>query len=34
MRRSVLMDGKVWDASDPDSYISSFPIRRTALAGA
>jgi ABC-type nitrate/sulfonate/bicarbonate transport system substrate-binding protein len=34
MRRSVLMDGKVWDGSDPDTYISSFPIRRTALAGA
>jgi nitrate/nitrite transport system substrate-binding protein len=34
MRRSVLMDGKVWDGSGPDSYISSFPIRRTALAGA
>ncbi|MCS0629739.1 ABC transporter substrate-binding protein [Telluria mixta] len=28
MRRSVLMDGKVWDGSDPDTYISSFPIRR------
>jgi len=34
MRRSVLMDGKVWDGSDPDTYISSFSIRRTALAGA
>ena len=34
MRRSVLMDGKVWDGADPDTYISSFPIRRTALAGA
>ena len=34
MRRSVLMDGKVWDGLDPDAYISSFPIRRTALAGA
>jgi nitrate/nitrite transport system substrate-binding protein len=33
-RRSVLMDGKVWDGSGPDAYISSFPIRRTALAGA
>jgi nitrate/nitrite transport system substrate-binding protein len=34
MRRSVLMDGKVWDGAWPDAYISSFPIRRTALAGA
>jgi nitrate/nitrite transport system substrate-binding protein len=34
MRRSVLMDGKVWDGADPDTYISSFPIRRTVLAGA
>jgi nitrate/nitrite transport system substrate-binding protein len=34
MRRSVLMDGKVWDGADPDTYISSFPIRRIALAGA
>ncbi|WP_371763620.1 CmpA/NrtA family ABC transporter substrate-binding protein [Massilia sp.] len=34
MRRSVLMDGKVWDGLEPDAYISSFPIRRTALAGA
>ncbi|PQO92449.1 nitrate transporter [Massilia phosphatilytica] len=34
MRRSVLMDGKVWDGADPDTYISSFAIRRTALAGA
>ncbi|SDF04778.1 nitrate/nitrite transport system substrate-binding protein [Massilia sp. PDC64] len=34
MRRSVLMDGKVWDGSAPDTYISSFPLRRTALAGA
>jgi nitrate/nitrite transport system substrate-binding protein len=34
MRRSVLMDGKVWDGTDPDSYISSFPIRRPALVGA
>jgi nitrate/nitrite transport system substrate-binding protein len=34
MRRSVLMDGKVWDGSSPDTYISSFPIRRIALAGA
>ena len=34
MRRSVLMDGKVWDGADPDTYISSFPIRCTALAGA
>ncbi len=34
MRRSALMDGKVWDGSNPDSYISSFPIRRVALAGA
>jgi nitrate/nitrite transport system substrate-binding protein len=33
-RRSVLMDGKVWDGSNCDAYISSFPIRRTALAGA
>jgi nitrate/nitrite transport system substrate-binding protein len=33
-RRSVLMDGKVWDGSGPDAYISSFPIRRVALAGA
>jgi nitrate/nitrite transport system substrate-binding protein len=34
MRRSVLMDGKVWDGSVPDAYISSFPIRRQALVGA
>jgi nitrate/nitrite transport system substrate-binding protein len=34
MRRSVLMDGKVWDGSAPDGYLSSFPIRRPALAGA
>jgi nitrate/nitrite transport system substrate-binding protein len=34
MRRSVLMDGKVWDGADPDAYISSFPLRRHALAGA
>jgi nitrate/nitrite transport system substrate-binding protein len=34
MRRSVLMDGKVWDGTNPDGYISSFPIRRPALAGA
>jgi ABC-type nitrate/sulfonate/bicarbonate transport system substrate-binding protein len=34
MRRSVLMDGKVWDGAWPDAYVSSFPIRRTALAGA
>ncbi|WP_075794839.1 CmpA/NrtA family ABC transporter substrate-binding protein [Massilia putida] len=34
MRRSVLMDGKVWDGTDPDAYISSFSIRRPALAGA
>jgi nitrate/nitrite transport system substrate-binding protein len=34
MRRSVLMDGKVWDGSNPGSYISSFPLRRIALAGA
>jgi nitrate/nitrite transport system substrate-binding protein len=33
-RRSLLMDGKVWDGSGPDAYISSFPIRRVALAGA
>ncbi|MFS2019227.1 nitrate ABC transporter substrate-binding protein, partial [Massilia sp. CT11-108] len=31
MRRSVLMDGKVWDGLAPDAYISSFPIRRTAF---
>jgi nitrate/nitrite transport system substrate-binding protein len=34
MRRSVLMDGKIWDGAAPDAYISSFPIRRQALAGA
>jgi len=34
MRRSVLMDGKVWDGSVPDTYISSFPIRRQAMVGA
>jgi nitrate/nitrite transport system substrate-binding protein len=34
VRRSVLMDGKVWDGTDPEAYISSFPIRRLALAGA
>jgi nitrate/nitrite transport system substrate-binding protein len=34
MRRSVLMDGKVWDGTAPDAYLSSFPIRRPALAGA
>jgi nitrate/nitrite transport system substrate-binding protein len=34
MRRSVLMDGKVWDGSLPDTYISSFPIRRPAMVGA
>jgi nitrate/nitrite transport system substrate-binding protein len=33
MRRSVLMDGKVWDGLAPDAYISSFSIRRTALSG-
>jgi nitrate/nitrite transport system substrate-binding protein len=33
MRRSVLMDGKVWDGLEPDAYISSFSIRRTALSG-
>jgi len=34
MRRSVLMDGKIWDGTAPDAYLSSFPIRRPALAGA
>ena len=34
MRRSVLMDGIVWDGTAPDAYLSSFPIRRPALAGA
>jgi nitrate/nitrite transport system substrate-binding protein len=34
MRRSVLMDGKVWDGTAPDAYLSSFSIRRPALAGA
>jgi nitrate/nitrite transport system substrate-binding protein len=34
MRRSVLMDGKVWDGNAPDAYLSSFSIRRPALAGA
>jgi nitrate/nitrite transport system substrate-binding protein len=34
MRRSVLMDGKVWDGSAPDAYAAAFPIRRVALAGA
>lgn len=33
-RRSVLMDGKVWDGGDPEAYVGSFPIRRVALAGA
>jgi nitrate/nitrite transport system substrate-binding protein len=23
LRSSVLMDGRVWDGSDPDAYISS-----------
>ena len=34
MRRSVLMDGIVWDGTAPEAYLSSFPIRRPALAGA
>ena len=33
LRRSVLMDGKVWDGTDPEAYVSSFPIRHVALAG-
>jgi nitrate/nitrite transport system substrate-binding protein len=33
-RRSVLMDGKVWDGSAPAAYAAAFPIRRVALAGA
>jgi nitrate/nitrite transport system substrate-binding protein len=34
VRRSVLMDGRVWDGRDPEAYAASFPIRRLALAGA
>jgi nitrate/nitrite transport system substrate-binding protein len=35
MRSSVLMDGRVWNGSAPDAYISSFPIRHhPAAAGA
>jgi ABC-type nitrate/sulfonate/bicarbonate transport system substrate-binding protein len=34
MRSSVLMDGKVWNGSAPDAYISSFPIRHVATDGA
>ena len=34
LRTSMLMDGKSWTGRDPEAYISSFPIRRAALAGA
>jgi ABC-type nitrate/sulfonate/bicarbonate transport system substrate-binding protein len=34
LRRSVLMDGRVWDGSDPEGYVTSFPIHNMALAGA
>jgi ABC-type nitrate/sulfonate/bicarbonate transport system substrate-binding protein len=34
MRSSVLMDGKVWNGSAPEAYISSFPIRHLATDGA
>ncbi len=27
MRRSVLMDGRIWDGSDPQAYAQGFPIR-------
>jgi hypothetical protein len=27
MRRSVLLDGVVWDGTDPEAYASTFAIR-------
>jgi nitrate/nitrite transport system substrate-binding protein len=30
VRRSVLIDGSVWDGSDPSGYAASFPARRNA----
>ncbi|MBJ7314023.1 CmpA/NrtA family ABC transporter substrate-binding protein [Rugamonas sp. CCM 8940] len=28
LRRSTLIDGSVWDGSDPEAYAASFPIRQ------
>jgi nitrate/nitrite transport system substrate-binding protein len=34
MRHSMLMDGRVWNGSDPDAYVASFPIQHLMLADA
>jgi nitrate/nitrite transport system substrate-binding protein len=34
LRRSMLMDGRVWNGSDPEAYVASFPLHRLLLAGA